>query len=115
MTNYFSRTIEPIVSAITEEMNRKFLSKEKRTKNENGEKEAIIFCRNPFKLIPASSIAELADKLTRNEIVSSNEIRQVIGLRPSKDPRADELLNKNINHPEESQQNQIIKEENQNE
>lgn len=115
MTNYFSRTIEPIISAITEEMNRKFLSKEKRTKNENGEKEAIIFCRNPFKLIPTSSIAELADKLTRNEIVSSNEIRQVIGLRPSKDPRADELLNKNINHPAESQQNPIIKEENQNE
>lgn len=92
MTNYFSRTIEPIASAIVDEMKRKFLSKTARTRGQT-----LMCFRDPFKLIPVGSLADLADKLTRNEIMSSNEMRQKIGLKPSSDPKADELRNKNIN------------------
>lgn len=91
MLNYYSRTIEPILTAITEEMFRKFLSKTART-----QKQSIMFFRDPFKLIPVSQIAEIADKMTRNEIMTSNEIRQEIGMKPSNDPNADELRNKNL-------------------
>lgn len=91
MTNYYSRTIEPIVSAIVDEMKRKFLTKTARSRNQS-----ILFFKDPFKLTPVSSIADMADKFTRNEIMSSNEMRQVIGMKPSDDPRADELRNKNI-------------------
>lgn len=92
MTNYYSRTIEPIMAAIADEFKRKFLTRTART-----QRQSIEFFRNPFKLTPVNTIAEMADKLTRNEIMSSNEFRQVIGLKPSKDPSADELRNKNLN------------------
>jgi len=92
MINYYSRTIEPIVSAIADEMKRKFLTKTAITQHQS-----IAFFRDPFKLVPTSKLAELADKFTRNEIMSSNEFRQVVGLLPSDDPRANELRNKNIN------------------
>ena len=91
MMNYYSRTIEPILAAIVDEMKRKWITKSKR-KN----KESIAFFRDPFKLVPVNDIAEIADKLTRNEIVSSNEIRQKIGFKPSNDPNADVLRNKNL-------------------
>ena len=91
MTNYYSRTIEPIVSAIVDEMKRKFITKTARTQGQS-----IMYFRDPFQLTPLSQIAELADKMTRNEIMSSNEIRQKIGLNPSSDPKADELRNSNI-------------------
>lgn len=94
MLNYFNRTIEPILSAVVDGMKRKFLSKSART-----QKQTIMFFRDPFKLVPVSEIAEIADKFTRNEITSSNEMRQVIGMKPSKDPKADELRNKNITQP----------------
>lgn len=92
MTNYYSRMIEPIVSAIVDEFRRKFL-----TKTARSQRQSITFYRDPFKLVPIGTVAEMADKFTRNEIMSSNEFRQVIGLKPSKDPRADELRNKNLN------------------
>lgn len=92
MKNYYTRTIEPILAAITDEMKRKFLTKTARTRGQS-----IIFYNNPFKLIPAADIAEMADKFTRNEIMSSNEFRQVVGLKPVDDPKADELRNKNLN------------------
>ena len=95
LQNYYTRLIEPICSAIVNEMNRKFLSKTARTQGQS-----IFFYRNPFKLIPITNMAELADKFTRNEILSSNEIRQLIGLKPSADPKADELTNSNM--PQES-------------
>jgi hypothetical protein len=91
MLNYYSRTIEPIVSAIADEMKRKFLTKTARTQNQS-----IEFFRNPFKLVPVNDIAEIADKFTRNEIMTSNEIRQIVGMKPSDDPKADELRNSNI-------------------
>lgn len=91
MLNYYNRTIEPIISYITDELKRKFLTKTART-----QKQSIMFFRDPFKLVPVSQIAEISDKFTRNEIATSNEIRQVIGWRPSKDPKADELRNKNL-------------------
>lgn len=94
MLNYYDRTIEPIISAIADEMKRKFLTKTARTQGQS-----IKFFRDPFKLVPVSEIAEIADKFTRNEIASSNEIRQVIGWIPSKDPKADELRNSNISEP----------------
>ena len=94
MLNYSNRTIEPILSAVVDGMKRKFLSKSART-----QKQTIMFFRDPFKLVPVSEIAEIADKFTRNEITSSNEMRQVIGMKPSKDPKADELRNKNITQP----------------
>lgn len=91
MINYYSRTVEPIVSAITDEMKRKFLTKTARTQGQS-----IEFFRDPFRLVPIGEIAEIADKFTRNEILSSNEVRQIIGRRPSNDPAADELRNKNL-------------------
>ena len=94
MLNYYDRTIEPILSAIVDEMKRKFL-----TKTARSQLQSILFFRDPFKLVPAAVLAEIADKLTRNEIMSSNEIRQIIGLKPSKDPKADELRNKNLSEP----------------
>lgn len=96
MLNYYSRTIEPIVSAIVDEMKRKFLSKTART-----QKHTIMFFRDPFKLVPVNDIAEIADKFTRNEIMTSNEIRQKIGMPPSSDPKADELRNSNISQSKE--------------
>ena len=108
MINYYNRTIDPILSTIAEEMKRKFISKEAR---ENGE--SIKYFRDPFRLVPVSSIAEIADKLTRNEILSSNEVRTKIGYRPSDDPAADELRNSNLNRSK----NEVVptvKKENQN-
>lgn len=92
MLNYYNRTIEPIVSAIVDEMKRKFLTKTARTR-----KQDIVYFRDPFKLVPVNDLAEIADKLTRNEIATSNEIRQIMGWKPSDDPDADELRNKNLN------------------
>lgn len=92
MLNYYNRTIEPIASAIVDEMYRKFLTKTART-----QKQSIEFFRDPFKLVPINNIAEIADKFTRNEIMTSNEIRQIVGMKPSDDPGADELRNKNLN------------------
>lgn len=92
MMNYYSRSIEPVVAAITDEMERKFLTKTART-----QKQSIMFFRDPFKLIPVSEIASIADTFTRNEIMTSNEIRALIGMKPSKEPSANELRNKNLN------------------
>ena len=92
MINYHNRTIEPILSAIADEMKRKFLTKTARTQGQT-----IAFFRDPFRLAPIEKIAEISDKMTRNEIMSSNEIRQKIGMKPSADPKADELRNKNLN------------------
>lgn len=91
MLNYFNRTIEPVVGAIVESMRRTFLTKTARTQNQS-----IMYFRDPFKLVPIAEIAEIADKFTRNEILSANEMRQFIGVRPSKDPKADELRNSNM-------------------
>ena len=96
MTNYYSRTIEPIVSSIVDEIKRKFL-----TKTARSQKQSIVFFRDPFKLVPVSDLAEISDKFTRNEILSSNEIRQVVGRKPSDDPKADQLINSNISQPTE--------------
>lgn len=98
MTNYYSRTIEPILTAIVEEMERKFLTKKARTMHQ-----AIVYVRDPFKLVGVTDIAEMAKTFTSTEIMSSNEVRGKIGLPPSSDPRADQLLNKNINKVEEMQ------------
>lgn len=94
MLNYYSRTIEPIISAIVDEMKRKFLSKTART-----QMQSIMYFRNPFNLVPVNELAESADKFTRNEIMSKNEFRQIIGLKPSDDPKADQLINSNISQP----------------
>ena len=99
MLNYYSRTIEPIISAIVDEMKRKFL-----TKTARSQKKSIMFFRDPFKLVPVNDIAEIADKFTRNEILSSNEVRQIVGIKPSKDPKADELRNKNLSESKENSQ-----------
>lgn len=99
MLNYNNRTIEPIISAIVDEMKRKFL-----TKTARSQRQSISFFRDPFKLVPVDEIAEIADKFTRNEIMTSNEIRQVVGMKPSDDPRADELRNKNLSEPSGSDQ-----------
>lgn len=99
MLNYNNRTIEPIISAIVDEMKRKFLTKIARSQHQS-----ISFFRDPFKLVPVNDIAEIADKFTRNEIMTSNEIRQVVGMKPSEDPRADELRNKNLSAPSSSDQ-----------
>lgn len=96
MLNYNNRTIEPIVSAITDAMKWKFLTKTARTQGQS-----IMFFRDPFKLVPVENVAEIADKFTRNEIMTSNELRQVIGMKPSDDPKADELRNANISAPNE--------------
>lgn len=99
MLNYYSRTIEPIISAIVDEMKRVFL-----TKTARSQRQSILFFRDPFKLVPVNDLAEIADKFTRNEIMTSNEIRQVIGMKPSSDPKADQLRNSNLNHPDEKEQ-----------
>lgn len=99
MLNYNNRTIEPIISAIVDEMKRKFL-----TKTARSQRQSISFFRDPFKLVSVNEIAEIADKFTRNEIMTSNEIRQVVGMKPSDDPRADELRNKNLSEPSGSDQ-----------
>jgi hypothetical protein len=96
MLNYNNRTIEPIVSAITNAMKRVFLSKTARTQGQT-----IMFFRDPFRLVPVSQIADIADKFATNEILSSNEIRQIIGFKPAEDPKADELRNSHLNHPED--------------
>ena len=92
MLNYYNRTIEPIIAAIVDEMRRKFL-----TKTARSQRQTVMYFRDPFKLVPVNEIAEIADKFTRNEIMTSNEIRQVVGMKPSDDPSADELRNKNLN------------------
>lgn len=96
MLNYTNRSIEPIISAIVDEMKRKFL-----TKTARSQLQTIMFFREPFKLVPVDNIAEIADKFTRNEIMTSNEIRQIIGMKPSDDPKADQLINSNISQPME--------------
>ena len=98
MLNYYNRTIEPIVSAIVDEMKRKFL-----TKTARSQRQTILFFRDPFKLVPVNELAEIADKFTRNEIMTSNEIRQVVGMKPSDDPKADQLINSNVSQPAEEQ------------
>ena len=98
MLNYNNRTIEPIVSAIVDAMKRVFLTKTARTQGQT-----IMFFREPFKLVPINDIAEIADKFTRNEILSSNEVRQIVGMKPSDDPKADELRNSNITQPEDNE------------
>ena len=95
MLNYHTRLVEPILSAIVDEMKRKFL-----TKTARSQMQTLKFFRDPFKLVPLGSMAELADKLTRNEVLTSNEVRQGMGMKPSKDPKADQLINSNLNHPE---------------
>ena len=102
MLNYNNRTIEPIISAIVDELKRKFLTKTARTRGQS-----ILFFRDPFRLVPVADIAEIADKFTRNEIMSSNEIRQAIGMKPSSDPKADELVNSNISQPTEEVQQPV--------
>ena len=98
MLNYNNRTIEPIISAIVNELKRKFLTKTARTQGQS-----ICFFRDPFRLVPVNDMAEIADKFTRNEIMTSNEIRQAIGMKPSNDPKADELVNSNISQPTDEQ------------
>ena len=92
MLNYYTRTIEPIISAVVDEFKRKFLTKTART-----QRQSIEFFRDPFRLVPVSELSNIADKFTRNEVMSSNEVRQIVGLKPSSDPAADELRNKNLN------------------
>ena len=101
LNSYYTRLIEPIIAAIVDEFNRKFLTKTARTRHQ-----AIRYFRDPFKLMSVSEIADTADKMTRNEIMTSNEFRQIIGLRPSKDPNADELRNKNLNKNIRNNQNE---------
>lgn len=114
MLNYQNRTVEPIVSAIVDEMKRKFLTKTARSQHKS-----IQFFRDPFKLVPVAEIAEISDKFTRNEIATSNEIRQVIGWKPSDDPKADELRNSNLSKPSSettvAESTKKVEEENQNE
>ena len=109
MLNYYNRTIEPIVSVIVDEMKRKFL-----TKTARSQQQSILYFRDPFKLVPVNDIAEIADKFTRNEIMTSNEIRQIVGMKPSDDPKADKLINSNISQPteenSESSDNQLLEE-----
>lgn len=97
MTNYFTRTIEPLVAAVVDECKRKFL-----TKTARSQRQSIMYFRDPFVLVPVTKIAEISDALTRNEIATSNEIRQEIGWKPSSDPNADQLRNSNLYHPEET-------------
>jgi hypothetical protein len=110
MLNYYNRTIEPILSAIVDEMKRKFLTKTARSQNQT-----VMYFRDPFKLVPVENIAEIADKFTRNEIMTSNEIRQIVGMKPSNDPGADELRNKNLNQSTEEMNAKKQPEEIQNE
>ena len=106
MLNYYNRTIEPILAAIVDEIKRKFL-----TKTARAQKQTIMYFRDPFKLVPVNDIAEIADKFTRNEIMTSNEIRQIVGMKPSKDPEADELRNKNLNKSAEEMKEQPVQPE----
>lgn len=99
MLNYLDRTVEPLVAAVADAMKRVFLTKTART-----QLQSITYFRNPFKLVPVNDLAEIADKFTRNEIMTSNEIRQIVGMKPADDPKADELRNSNLNHPDEKQQ-----------
>ena len=92
MLNYYNRTIGPLVEAVVDEMKRKFLTKTART-----QLQSIVYFRDPFSLVPVNDLAEIADKFTRNEIMTSNEIRQIVGMKPSDDPKADQLVNSNIN------------------
>lgn len=96
MLNYYSRTVEPVVSAVVDAMKRTFL-----TKTARAQRQSILYFRDPFKLVPVNDLAEIADKFTRNTIMTSNEIRQVVGMKPSSDPKADMLINSNLNQPEE--------------
>ncbi len=108
LLNYYNTTVEPILSAITDEFKRKFLTKTARTQHQS-----IMFFRDPFKLVPINNIADIADKFTRNEILSSNEIRGIIGFKPSSDPKADQLVNSNLNQPEETEDegaNKVVEE-----
>lgn len=105
MINYYSRIIEPILTAIVEEIERKWISKTAQT-----QKQGVRFFRDPFKLVPVLDLAEIADKFTRNEIMTSNEIRTKIGLSPSDDPKADELRNSNLNHPDEDGTSSVVEE-----
>lgn len=102
MLNYYNRTIEPILAAIVDEMKRKFLTKTART-----QRQSIFYFRDPFRMVPSSELAELADKFTRNEIMSPNEFRPIIGLKPVEDDRADQLRNRNINQSDEQMQNPV--------
>ena len=95
MLNYYDRTIKPIMNALTEEIERKWISKNARTRGQ-----AIRYFKDPFRLTPPTQLAEIADKFTRNEIMTSNELRAIIGLKPSSDPRANMLINSNLNHDE---------------
>lgn len=97
MLNYYNRTVEPILAAITDEIKRKFL-----TKTARAQKQTVMYFRDPFKLTPVVDLAEIADKFTRNEIMTSNEIRQIVGMKPADDPSADELRNKNLNQSNEA-------------
>lgn len=114
MLNYYNRTVEPIAAAIADELKRKFLSRTARTQGKT-----LMFFRDPFKLVPVADLASIADTFTRNEIMTSNEVRQVIGMKPAEDPSADELRNKNLNKSESETQSQkdesVVEEENQNE
>ena len=103
MLNYYNRTIEPIMSAIIDEMKRKFL-----TKTARSQKQSIMMFREPFKLVPVANLADIADKFTRNEILSSNEVRSLIGFKPVDDSRADELRNKNINQSNAESQDPAV-------
>lgn len=105
MLNYTNRCLEPIVAAIVDEMKRKFLSKTARTR-----KQTIMYFRDPFRLVPVNNIAEIADKFTRNEIMTSNEIRQIVGMKPSDDPKADQLINSNISQPNNGESPQYAEE-----
>lgn len=105
MLNYYSRIIEPILTAIVEEIERKWISRTAQT-----QKQGVRFFRDPFKLVPVNDIAEIGDKFTRNEIMTSNEIRTKIGLQPSDDPKADELRNSNLNHPDEEGTSSVVEE-----
>lgn len=102
MNNYYTRTVEPIVDAIVQEFIRKFLTKTART-----QRQSIMYFRDPFKLIPVNQVSEMADKFTRNEILTSNEFRQIVGRKPSKDPAADELRNKNLSQSKVDIQNRL--------
>ena len=107
MLNYYNRTIDPIISVIVDEMKRKFLTKTARSQGQT-----IVFYRDPFKLVPLNNVADIVDKFTRNEVMTSNEVRQKMGLMPSKDPKADELINSNIRQPDDNnRQNQNVTED----
>ena len=103
MLNYYSRIIEPIVAALADGMKRTFL-----TQTARSQRQTIMYFRDPFKLVPVNDIADIADKFTRNEILTSNEIRQIIGFKPSDDPKADKLVNSNISQPQETNDSQTV-------